>query len=408
MGIYSDTPHPCTQAGKRFLLFGIQCPSFRNIFSIVLVAAQHLYKNDDTFLSRCTVSSSVDPDLAQMSASTVTSTERPCHRCNTQQAKLKVRQDWLCQDCFHRYVYVKIVKRMESFRARHVAADEQRHLLLAFSCRSSSAVLLHVLDTHLNSQIERTSRAPYALHVVHVDSEDGSVDAEQSRQILEDAQVRYTLHKYDRIELGPVMTANMKQALGVQNLSAAEALHHVMGSATSPTARTDLLHRLRTRRIVDYAKTHNIDAILWSDSTTRLAAKTMSETAKGRGSSLPWLVSEAENMQGIPFKYPMQDMLDGELEQYCASVTPPIKTLIHDDASSQAPVSAKLTTIDKLMTDYFATVEREYPSIVTNVVRTIGKLDLPELQGLQCALCGSDESSTVLCGSCRALMREGD
>lgn len=46
-------------------------------------------------------------------------------------------------------------------------------------------------------------------------------------------------------------------------------------------------------------------------------------------------------------------------------------------------------TIDDLMSQYFESVETDYPSIVANVVRTSGRLNAPPLtsQSTSCSIC---------------------
>jgi cytoplasmic tRNA 2-thiolation protein 2 len=128
--------------------------------------------------------------------------------------------------------------------------------------------------------------------------------------------------------------------------------------------------------------------VLWGDSTTKLAERTLSETAKGRGFSLPWIVADGESPHGIEFFYPMQELLSKEIEAYASLLDPSLDDLLHAEESKPA-VSTKNTTIDDLMKQYFQSVERDYPSIVANVVKTAGKLQQLPLSETeqQCELC---------------------
>ena len=94
---------------------------------------------------------------------------------------------------------------------------------------------------------------------------------------------------------------------------------------------------------------------------------------------------------GIPFYYPMRDGLKKELISHANMTMPPLSELVDREAfaSTQAPPSGRNTTIDVLMKQYFESVEESYPSIVSNVVRTTGKLHVPPLghHSQKCKLC---------------------
>ncbi|KAH9828152.1 cytoplasmic tRNA 2-thiolation protein 2-like [Teratosphaeria destructans] len=177
-------------------------------------------------------------------------------------------------------------------------------------------------------------------------------------------------------------------------------------SLDSATSREDATIVLLRKLVVAKAKELNCEAILWGDSTTKLAERTLSETAKGRGSSLPWTVADGESLHGVPFYYPVRDLLTKELISFAALVDPPISDLLAT-VEVKPIVSTKNTTIDQLMKQYFESVEQEYPSIVANVVKTSGKLKaqiLAEVE-MQCEMCdipldGQGPEKSRLCHGC--------
>ena len=163
-----------------------------------------------------------------------------------------------------------------------------------------------------------------------------------------------------------------------------------MKSLPSATAQSDVISVLRTRLIAKIAKEWGCEGILWGDCTTRLAEKTLAETVKGRGFSLPWQVTDGESPYGTAFNYPLQDLLKKELVAYADMANPSFSSLIHRaPGSGQPSASSKNTTIDDLMKQYFESVEENYPSIVANVVRITSKLQAPPSQstGQRCKLC---------------------
>jgi cytoplasmic tRNA 2-thiolation protein 2 len=167
-----------------------------------------------------------------------------------------------------------------------------------------------------------------------------------------------------------------------------QKLDHLLLSLPSASSRSDMISILRTRLLVEMAKANYCESILWGDSTTRLAEKTLAETAKGRGFSLPWQVTDGLSPFGVRFNYPLRDLLKKELITYATLISPPLTDLvIPQSPASPIVASSKSTTIDDLMTQYFESVEENYPSIVANVVRTSSKLRPHHVENDKCSVC---------------------
>ncbi|KAF2762556.1 hypothetical protein EJ05DRAFT_506275 [Pseudovirgaria hyperparasitica] len=137
-------------------------------------------------------------------------------------------------------------------------------------------------------------------------------------------------------------------------------------------------------------------AILHPQTTTSLAERTLCETAKGRAYALPHLTSEAARPHGIPTYFPARDLLRRELGVYLRIVgvqgrMEGLGELVFggdDDwvggmgggmetGRREQPVT-KNTTIEGLMRAFFEDVERGYPGIVANVVRTVERFERVE------------------------------
>jgi len=248
------------------------------------------------------------------------------------------------------------------------------------------------------------NRAAYELFVVHVDLFLKSADRKESSALLETYKARFPRHNYTSVGLEQALllreinwsTLNLpgpSEADKQRPLS--EKLQEMIRSLPSATSRADIVSTLKTRLLVDVAKANNCEGILFGESTTRLAEKTLTETAKGRGFSLPWQVSDGMSPYGIAFNYPLRDLLKRELVSF-SSMTPRIADLItKKEALSNVSASSKQTTIDDLMTQYFESVEENYPSIVANVVRTSSKLK---------PVTGDEKEA---CGMCGLLVTEG-
>ncbi|CAD0030877.1 unnamed protein product [Aureobasidium pullulans] len=308
-----------------------------------------------------------------------------CKQCQVHDAVENVRSRPMCKDCFCKYIATKAVKRMEKFRTRFSTAGQQRVLLLPLSMGVSSLALLHCLDEQLKRQIENTGRTGFALQILHERYPTHTYTSIPLSSVMEVEDIQDLLKQYN-IDT-PASLALAHEGIETTNL---ESLQKLLQAIPTATARSDVLQILLHKLIVDFAKADTCEAIVWGDSTTRLAEKTLAETAKGRGFALAWLVSDGPSPYGIDFYYPMRDLLKKEIHAYATYTNPPLSPLVAPEPPLETVVSAKHSTIDGLMRNYFDAVEKNYPSIVANVVRTTAKLRAPGVGAgdASCSLCG--------------------
>jgi len=285
-----------------------------------------------------------------------------------------------------KYVATKVLKRLESNKIRGGFNDQVKTLLLPVSFGVSSIALLHVLDQQLRNRTEQGRHAGYRLHVLFVD-QSMVLDEAPSRNAIGLLQQRYPSHSYTAISLDDLSEYGIDVG-GILH-GVRRNLKDIISCLPSATSRVDFIDTTRHRLILAYAERHTCDSILFGDSTTRLAERTLSETAKGRGIALQWVTADNDS-SGITCTYPLRDVLRKELLAYADVVAPPLTPLILEPLA-RVPTSCKDTTIDDLMSRYIASVEESYPSIVANVVRTSGKLIAPAVprQGDSCSLCGN-------------------
>ncbi|KAH7036354.1 cytoplasmic tRNA 2-thiolation protein 2 [Macrophomina phaseolina] len=324
---------------------------------------------------------------------------RLCQRCRVSEFCLIVRSEPLCSDCFAKYVNTKAIKRMESYAyyVKNRSADEERKLLLPVSFGVSSVTLLYLLDEHLRRQTAKTGRTGYALHILHIDTSAVEMDTPEAGR-LDRLREAFPAHEYSSAPLADVFDdADAEEALqGVPEAATVDTggmetsqqkLERLIVSLPSATSRADVVRILKNRLIVKFAQRHDCKGVLWGDTTTKIAEKTLAETAKGRGFSLPWQVSDGMSPFGITFNYPLRDLLKKELVAHADLTSPPLTSLIQVQRHTQVSASAKNTTIDDLMKQYFESVEQDYPSIVANVVRTSSKLEPAPTTDDRCRLC---------------------
>lgn len=293
---------------------------------------------------------------------------------------------------------------METFRVRYSEKDKTRTLLLPLSLGACSVALLHILSNYLKGQVQKTGRTGFVLHILHVEQE----KPEQS--LLDTIKARYPEHSYSSISISNAMGLSSIQDVFPQLKAtpADEQLSQLLAMCDSASSRVDLLNMLRTKLIVSHATEYNCESVIWGHSTTRLAEQTLAETAKGRGYALHLTSAEGASPFGIPFHYPFRDLLGSEIESFANLLDPPLQ---YAPDRVQSSVSSKHTTIDSLMQQYFASVEKDHPLIVANVVRTASKLqgDPLSLVEKQCELCemplqGNAPQMSRLCNACIRIM----
>jgi len=289
---------------------------------------------------------------------------------------------------------------MEVSKIRGGFKGEPNKLLLPLSLGVSSVALLHILDHSFRTRLGNSGRSGYTLHLLFVD-EIIEPDHDVNNDMLQCLQQRFPSHSYSIIHLSDIFeyhgdelnAAFEPQAEGQEQspLSRSERLKHLLSSIPSASSRSDLIATLRRRLIYAFAQRHDCFGIIYGDSTTRLAERTLSETAKGRGGSLPWLTADGTSPAGMKIIYPVRDLLKKELVLYTGLTQPPLTSLMrHDNPATGKPILSQNTTIDSLMTQYFESVEQNYPSIVANVVRTSSRLVAPSLPtgSRLCSICG--------------------
>ncbi|KAF3059619.1 Cytoplasmic tRNA 2-thiolation protein 2 [Daldinia childiae] len=380
---------------------------------------------------------------------------RPCNRCKDHEGTIDLRgAESVCETCFAYYVSSKAIKRLEALQ-RETAAPRStkgprrpQRYLVGLSCGPSSTALLHVLTENVRQQRARgqkTSRFEYvAVHVVDdtIPSSvkrgggDGDDDGEGNkdpyiaafRTRFPDANLQ-TVPLSSALDLPSIDWTSLPTPPTPQDPSTTPShrLSQILHSLPSTTSRADI-HRLLIRHVlVAASSTRSCDALLLGHSTTSLAELTLSETAKGRGFSLPWLVNDGavpvpsslnhgfpsngngnddnnnnnniattngvptETAGHLPIYSPLRELFRKELVLYLSQASPPLISIlppreaakINNSAGAGAAngsggiaavVSHRDLSIDDVLGRYFSEVEASYPSVVANVVRTTGKL----------------------------------
>ncbi|KAI1660319.1 hypothetical protein F4813DRAFT_349561 [Daldinia decipiens] len=394
---------------------------------------------------------------------------RPCNRCKDHEGTVDLRgAETVCETCFAYYVSSKAIKRLEALQ-RETAAPRSstttkgprrpQRYLVGLSCGPSSTALLHVLTENVRLQRARgqkTSRFEYvAVHVV--DDTVPPSGREGGRDEDGDGEVSYIAAFRTRFPDANLQTVPLSSALDLPSIDwtslptppipiptsqdttttttttpPSHRLSQILQSLPSTTSRADIKRLLTRHVLLAASRARSCDALLLGHSTTSLAELTLSETAKGRGFSLPWLVndgavpvpsspdhgfpgdssssSSSDNNNNnnnnndtattnglptetpgplLPIYSPLRELFRKELVLYLSQTSPALTGILPPAEAARissaaanggggggvaAVVSHRDLSIDDVLGRYFSEVEASYPSVVANVVRTTGKL----------------------------------
>lgn len=303
-------------------------------------------------------------------------------------------------------------------------------MLAGLSFGPSSAALVDILNDQIQSQLKKRPTSAFEGVVVHVDTDlsttsSGENESPLTQPLLDGFARRYPQFTFMRVPLGKVLELDTIDwaALPVvpseePGKEASQRLQDFFTRLPSTTSKADMLRLFIRYILISTALSEDCRALILGCSTTALAELTLSETAKGRGFSIPWMVGDgpmtiqrfpkshqaldetiAESANGasnhasqLSIYYPNRELFRNELVRYTMLVEPPLTDLIAGDGAtgSTVVVSHRDVSIDDVMTRYFADVEEKYPSIVANVVRTTAKLERTgdTEEDICCGLCG--------------------
>lgn len=322
-----------------------------------------------------------------------------------------------CRNCFIDYVDSKAVKRLTVLQreTRTSTKPEPRRYVAGLSFGPSSTVLTQILDKTAKYHASRKGSSPFEPLVVHIDTDLSNLtDAHDNpaQRLLVKYRERFPNVSFECVHLSKVLsvkTIDWTTLPIAAGGSDAERLRQFFSSLPSVTSRADSLRLFIRHLLIHVAIERSYSALLFGHSTTALASLTLSEVANGRGFAVPWHINDGlftvctyqrsadqasadESSQEdakiqFPIYYPLREILKAEVIMYLGT-TPSIQQLVPSlETAPSSVVSHKDQSIEEVMARYFDGVEGPYSGIVTNVVRTAGKLDRL-VTSHYCRLCG--------------------
>ncbi|RUS33500.1 hypothetical protein BC938DRAFT_471355 [Jimgerdemannia flammicorona] len=278
-------------------------------------------------------------------------TQKTCIKCKTSPSVVVVRHATYCKSCF---LFTFVGKfRTIIMKSKVVSQKEGERVLLAFSGGPSSRAMLHLLSDFQYIVPHETSKRQLfsGVTICHIDESALFGQEEQGTLAHIEAIVRgqypdlpfvgvrmedvfdpnYTdSGAFDRvveavggpvgadefpIRLTPLNAVSPSPDLTPSNATRLTAL---FDSLTTGTAKEDLYSHLKLTILIHVARREGCTRLFLGDTSTRLAIKTISLTAKGRGYSLPLDVAteDAVSVPGMIVLRPMKDMLSKEVGVY--------------------------------------------------------------------------------------------
>ncbi|KAF9358584.1 Cytoplasmic tRNA 2-thiolation protein 2 [Mortierella sp. AD094] len=168
-----------------------------------------------------------------------------------------------------------------------------------------------------------------------------------------------------------------------------EKLKMLLGVCTTLTAKETILQHFRSSLLIQLAKRAKCTILALGDSATRVAIQIIGLTAIGRGFSLPHETSLLSNwVQDCKVIRPLKDCLFKELDTYCSLNS--LELIEKHSAKLDWSVKTKgeVKSIKRLTEDFITGLDKDFPSTVATVCRTVAKLTPPEvIYENKCPLC---------------------
>jgi hypothetical protein len=175
-------------------------------------------------------------------------------------------------------------------------------------------------------------------------------------------------------------------------------------SELAATGNEDVVTILMARAIAREARAVGAEVVFTGDTATRLAAKSIALTAKGRGSRVATdvcLCDSASWRGTVTLVRPFRDMLHEEITDYASLLVAP--------DSPAPPAQSALQTIDTASASWVDLMQAKYDQTVFTILGSTARLT-PEPGAPQCEFCRCfmalaerDPAAPSLCYGCRVL-----
>lgn len=316
-----------------------------------------------------------------------------CVKCRNEDLEvLEIRRVHYCRPCFTNFAKSKYRRAMDAFRLEAANGAKVGKTLIAFSGGLASSVLVELAYDAVHRSRGKL-QMPVVLYIDDTSyrhTDDGTIKERSEYLQARCHGMQFRIRALD--EIGLYTAPDQSPQVPSDNIPQEKVtlqkcldVAGCIGSLSSATSQNDMLALYRDRLILEVAKQEGCSAVIFGNSATSIAAKTLALTAKGRGYALPWETADySQNCPGLWTVKPLKGLLTSEIQIYANISGMPSSN--HVSANS-----GKADNIDALTHRYFETLADQFPSLVTTVVKTTNKLVQPtqddEPLG-ECKICG--------------------
>ncbi|CAN8276442.1 unnamed protein product [Cochlearia groenlandica] len=269
-----------------------------------------------------------------------------------------------CVDCYRSNVFGKFRLAVTC----HAMITPHDNVLVAFSCGSSSRVLLqfvHELQTKAlkNYEASRDRSLPvFGVGVAFVD-ETAAYPSLSKETVDAVAWIKSTVG-----DLSPpskdLHVVPIESVFGSDSVEAKDRLLKLLESVTDATGKEDLLLNLKMLSLQKVASENGYNRLVVGSCTSRLASHVLTATVKGRGYSLSADIQHVDARWKVPVVLPLRDCVWQEITRLCH--LDGLKTM----ELARLPQSG----INDLVSSFVTLLQQENPSRECTIVRTAAKL----------------------------------
>ncbi|GFN92363.1 cytoplasmic tRNA 2-thiolation protein 2 [Plakobranchus ocellatus] len=340
-----------------------------------------------------------------------------CVKCGAPGVLVTRIHDAFCKSCFQVYV----VHKFRSAIGKSKLIRDGEAVLVAFSGGTNSSAMLHLIKDGLSLRAHKKLRfTPTLLHIDETcllgsESLEWKVKQNQVKNIMLDSGFP---SYWTQLEQSVMIQKDHASGMSNKGESAADyerngtplLLHYISGksgmtdlslvsssedagklrdlvrSLGNLTAQENFIQNLRNQMLVQAACQLGFSKVLTAENSTHLAIRILSDIAQGRGSqvSLDTGISDERNGE-VMFMRPVRELNAKELAMY--NTVFGVESVFIPTLSTMTPLAS---SIERLTESFVTGLQADFPSTVSNIVRTSGKLGLPDIKKSdKCSFCQS-------------------
>jgi cytoplasmic tRNA 2-thiolation protein 2 len=319
-----------------------------------------------------------------------------CKRCKKEPTTLLSRKDTFCDGCFIRFIRGKQRKQMqnEKFKVKFNEKVVKPRVLLDMKNSNESYVLLDILISMLEEQLSQGPKALRGFDLIVCIINDSKtkeyqVELETIKQYYTNEELERLGLKFVNINVDSFVTNNTLEhlELNLKNFQTSRILNKqglkienyddLLSQISDKSTREDIINIIHEDIIIQTAKDEDCSIVLKSHSMTKMAIDILSNTIRGRGPEIP-IQSSDSYIGTFEIMHPLRDVLNSEIKMYANIKKLNELSPILDITSTISDKSTKNKTVDEMVTEYFDTLEVEYPETVSTVVKIGAKLANPK------------------------------